>query len=62
VVSWVPACCPRCRQESARVHGGYWRTVADGAAGGRPVLIALSVRRFRCQDSSYVAGLTDLIN
>ena len=46
------ACCPRCRQESARVHGGYWRTVADGAAGGRPVLIALGVRRFRCQDSS----------
>jgi transposase len=46
------ACCPRCRQESARVHGGYWRTVADGAAGGRPVLIALGVRRFRCQRSS----------
>jgi transposase len=46
------ACCPRCGQESARVHGGYWRTVADGAAGGRPVLIALGVRRFRCQGSS----------
>ncbi|MGH3235659.1 MAG: ISL3 family transposase [Streptosporangiaceae bacterium] len=46
------ACCPRCGRESARVHGGYWRTVADGVAGGRPVLIALSVRRFRCQDSS----------
>ena len=49
------ACCPRCGQESARVHGGYWRTVADGAAGGRPVLIALGVRRFRCQDSSCQA-------
>ena len=24
--------------------------VADGAAGGRPVLIALAVRRFRCPD------------
>jgi transposase len=46
------ACCPRCGRESARVHGGYWRTVTDGAAGGRPVLIALGVRRFRCQDSS----------
>jgi transposase len=41
--------CPRCGQESSRVHGGYSRVVADGAAGGRPVLIALQVRRFRCQ-------------
>ncbi len=30
------------------MHGGYARTVADGAAGGRPLLIALAVRRFRC--------------
>ena len=37
------ACCPRCGQESSRVHGGYSRVVA----GGRPVLIALQVRRFR---------------
>ncbi|HEY6313160.1 MAG TPA: ISL3 family transposase, partial [Streptosporangiaceae bacterium] len=42
------ACCPRCGQESTRVHGGYARMVADGAAGGRPVLIVLQVRRFRC--------------
>ena len=42
------ACCPRCGQESSRVHGGYSRVVADGAAGGRPVLITLQVRRFRC--------------
>ena len=35
------ACCPRCGQESARVHGGYSRVIADGAAGGRPVLIVL---------------------
>jgi Transposase/zinc-finger of transposase IS204/IS1001/IS1096/IS1165 len=46
------ACCPRCGQESSRVHGGYSRVVADGAAGGRPVLIALRVRRFRCQQPS----------
>jgi transposase len=32
------------------VHGGYGRTVADGAAGGRPVLIGLRVRRFRCRN------------
>jgi len=43
------ACCPRCGQESSRVHGGYSRVVADGAVGGRPVLIALRARRFRCQ-------------
>jgi len=53
VVIWAScragtACCPRCGQGSSRVHGGYTRMVADGAAGGRPVLIALRVRRFRC--------------
>src|SRR5438105_14140495 len=42
------ACCPRCGRASARVRGGYARMIADGAAGGRPVLISLRVRRFRC--------------
>jgi transposase len=42
------ACCPRCGSPSSRVHGGYGRMVADGAVGGRPLLIALAVRRFRC--------------
>lgn len=46
------ACCPRCGQASWRVHDGYSRVVADGAAGGRPVLIGLRVRRFRCQQLS----------
>jgi transposase len=44
--------CPLCGAVSSRVHGGYARVVADGAAGGRPVLIALSVRRFRCAEPS----------
>jgi hypothetical protein len=44
------ACCPWCGQESARVHGGYVRVAADGAVGGRPVLIVLRVRRFRCRN------------
>ena len=43
---------PACGAVSSRVHGGYARVVADGAAGGRPVLIALSVRRFRCPEPS----------
>lgn len=46
--------CPACGSLSSRVHGGYARTVADGAAGGRPVLIVLAVRRFRCPESSCV--------
>jgi len=49
------ACCPRCGQQSARVHGGYARVMTDGAAGGRPVLIALQVRRFRCQNPACPA-------
>jgi transposase len=46
------AWCPACGAASSRLHGGYARVVADGAAGGRPVLVALSVRRFRCPDPS----------
>jgi transposase len=49
------ASCPRCGQESARVHGGYSRVMADGAAAGRPVLIALQVRRFRCGNPGCAA-------
>src|ERR1039457_209807 len=44
--------CPLCGAVSSRVHGGYARVVADGAAGGRPGLIVLSVRRFRCPEPS----------
>jgi transposase len=44
--------CPACGAVSSRVHARYARVVADGAAGGRPVLIALSVRRFRCPEPS----------
>jgi transposase len=48
----LQARCPACGAVSSRVHGGYARVVADGAAGGRPVLIVLAVRRFRCADPS----------
>ena len=44
--------CPSSGAVSARIHGGYARVVADGAVGGRPVLIILAVRRFRCPDRS----------
>ncbi len=46
------ACCPACGSTSARVHGGYSRTVADGAAGGRPLLIVVRVLRFCCVNAS----------
>jgi transposase len=49
------ACCPRCGRPSARVHGRYGRMLACGAAGGRPLLIALTVRRFLCREPSCAA-------
>ena len=43
--------CPDCRCESARVHSRYSRTLADVAAGGRPALISLTVRRLFCDSA-----------
>jgi transposase len=37
---------------SGRVHSRYVRRLADGALGGRPVVIALTVRRFVCLNSA----------
>ena len=51
-VRGAQARCPQCGEPSSRVHGRYQRLVADGASGGRPLLIALSVRRFRCTSPS----------
>ena len=39
---------PVVRSFSSRVHGGFGRVVADAAARGRPLLVVLSMRRFRC--------------
>jgi hypothetical protein len=39
---------PAMRLFIVQVHGSYRRIVAEGVAGGRPVLILLRVRRFRC--------------
>jgi transposase len=51
-VAGAEAPCPGCGSPSSRVHGRYQRLVADGAPGSRPLLIALSVRRFRCMSAS----------
>jgi transposase len=40
--------CPRCRRRSRRVHSSYTRRVADLPLTGRPVVLHLRVRRFRC--------------
>jgi transposase len=42
------AACQRCGMFSARVNSRYRRQLHDLAAGGRPVLIDLEVRRFFC--------------
>jgi transposase len=42
------AACHRCGMSSARVNSRYRRQVHDLAAGARPVLIDLEVRRFFC--------------
>lgn len=43
--------CPDCGARSRRRHSGYRRTAADGAVGGRMVVITLEVRRLFCDDS-----------
>lgn len=48
------AACPACGAWSSRLHSGYIRTVADGPAGGRPVVIRLAVRRFLRQRGARV--------
>jgi transposase len=42
------ACCPECRITSGRVHGHYWRSLGDLPSFGRPVVLLVHVRRFRC--------------
>ncbi|MFJ9381132.1 transposase family protein [Streptomyces sp. NPDC101455] len=44
------AACPACGTTSGRVHSRYVRRFADTAVAGRPVVIELQVRRFRCRD------------
>ncbi|MFE0460201.1 ISL3 family transposase [Kitasatospora sp. NPDC058965] len=58
--------CPSCGTVSGRVHSRYVRRLDDASVGGRPVVIELRVRRFRCGELScpratfaeQVSGLT----
>lgn len=42
------AACPRCGLPSERIHSRYRRTVADLPCQGRPCVLRLVVRKFRC--------------
>jgi transposase len=44
------ACCPNCQQASSRVHSYYTRRPMDLPSSGRPILLALQVRHFRCSN------------
>ncbi|TQE32310.1 transposase family protein [Streptomyces ipomoeae] len=44
------AACHACGTRSGRVRSRYVRCLADTAVAGRPVVIELQVRRFRCRD------------
>ncbi|MFD1545940.1 transposase family protein [Nonomuraea guangzhouensis] len=50
--STVEASCPECGVSSARMHSRYRRTLRDLAACGRPLVIELDVRRFRCGEAA----------
>ncbi len=41
--------CPICGRRSARVHGRYWRSLADRPCAGQRVTLRLHVRRFVCR-------------
>ena len=40
--------CTACGIPSRRVHGFYWRSLGDIACFGRPILLLIRIRRFRC--------------
>ena len=46
------AACPHCRSVSGRVHSRYDRRLGDLAWQGRPVVLRVHARRFRCLDPS----------
>jgi zinc-finger of transposase IS204/IS1001/IS1096/IS1165/Transposase len=54
VIDLTPCCkraaWPLCARRSKHIHGHYVRLVRDLPCGGRPVLLRLHVRRFRCQN------------
>ncbi|WP_420918291.1 transposase family protein [Streptomyces caniscabiei] len=48
--------CPGCSMPLLRVHGRYVRRLGDAPVAGSPVVIELTVRRFKCLSSRYPAA------
>jgi transposase len=46
------AACPSCHQTSARIHANYQRRLMDLPWQGRPTVLLVRVRRFRCSNPS----------
>lgn len=44
--------CTGCGTPSRRVHGAYWRSLGDVACFGRPTVLLVRVRRFRCSEAA----------
>ena len=62
----LPAICPVCARETARLHSHYGRTVADLPWSGRRVRLLLNVRKFRCPQEGcprrvFTERLPDLV-
>jgi DNA-directed RNA polymerase subunit N (RpoN/RPB10) len=63
----MPVDCPGCGWPSTRLHGHYQRLLQDLPAGGRQVLVALTVRRLKCRNvacnvqtfAEPISGLAD---
>lgn len=44
--------CTGCGTPSRRAHGAYWRSLGDVACFGRPTVLLIRVRRFRCSNAT----------
>jgi len=42
------ATCPGCSQKSSRLHGHYWRAIAESPCFNAPVRLSVEMRRFKC--------------
>lgn len=51
-LSTASASCPACGIASGRHHGHYWRSLGDLPCFGRPVVLLVRVRRFRCVNAA----------
>src|SRR2546423_14392038 len=45
------SCCPLCACASSSIKGHYRRSLRDVRCGGRPVPLALTVRKFYCRNA-----------